>query len=53
MIGAQSCISKDVPENAKYFGTPAIDAGLQKRICIAQRQLPKLLKKIKKIKVEK
>ncbi|MDN5354184.1 MAG: UDP-3-O-[3-hydroxymyristoyl] glucosamine N-acyltransferase [Candidatus Cloacimonadota bacterium] len=53
MIGAQSGISKDVPENAKYFGTPAIDAGLQKRICIAQRQLPKLLKKIKKIKVEK
>lgn len=52
MVGAQSGITGDIPENAKYFGTPATEAGLQKRIYIAQRKLPKLLKKIKKIKVE-
>jgi len=52
MVGAQSGITNDIPENAKYFGTPATEAGLQKRIYIAQRKLPKLLKKIKKIKVE-
>ncbi|MDY6915515.1 MAG: UDP-3-O-(3-hydroxymyristoyl)glucosamine N-acyltransferase [Candidatus Cloacimonadota bacterium] len=52
MIGAQSGITNDVPENAKYFGSPATEARLQKKIYIAQRKLPEIIKKIKKLKVE-
>ena len=54
MIGAQSGISGDVPQNAKYLGYPAIDAGLQKRIFAVQRKLPEIVRFFnKKIKEEK
>jgi len=43
MVGAQSGISSDVPAGKKYFGTPAIEASLQKRIIVALRRLPEIL----------
>lgn len=42
MIGAQSGITTDVPEDARYLGSPAMDAGLQRRILASQRYLPEL-----------
>jgi UDP-3-O-[3-hydroxymyristoyl] glucosamine N-acyltransferase len=48
MIGAQSGVAGDVPDNARFFGTPAINALTQKRIIAASKQLPKLLKEYNK-----
>lgn len=48
MVGAQSGISGDVPAGARYFGTPAIDAGTMKRIVIAQRHLPEIFRAYQK-----
>jgi len=48
MIGAQSGVSGSVPENAKYFGTPAIEAGLRKRIMASEKRLPEIIKYFKK-----
>ncbi len=50
MVGAQSGISSDVPAGAKYFGTPAINASLQKRIIVALKRLPEILSFFNKIK---
>lgn len=48
MIGAQSGVSNDVPEKAKYFGTPAIDAGLKKRIIAMEKHIPEVIKAYRK-----
>jgi UDP-3-O-[3-hydroxymyristoyl] glucosamine N-acyltransferase len=48
MIGAQSGVSGSVPENAKYFGTPAIEAGLRKRIMASEKKLPEIIRFFKK-----
>ncbi len=48
MIGAQSGVTKDVPANAKFFGTPAIDANLRKRIIASEKRLPEIIKFCKK-----
>ncbi|NLO43351.1 MAG: UDP-3-O-(3-hydroxymyristoyl)glucosamine N-acyltransferase [Candidatus Cloacimonetes bacterium] len=48
MVGAQSGISSSVPEGARYFGTPAMDANLSKRIAVAQKYLPEMLKAYRK-----
>ncbi|MCD4820446.1 MAG: UDP-3-O-(3-hydroxymyristoyl)glucosamine N-acyltransferase [Candidatus Cloacimonetes bacterium] len=50
MIGAQAGVSKSVPEGAKYFGTPATDARLQKRMMISQKKLPDFFKEWKEFK---
>jgi len=50
MVGAQSGISSNVPAGAKYFGTPAIDASLQKRIVVAIKKLPEILAFFNKMK---
>jgi len=50
MVGAQSGISRDIPPNGKFFGTPAIDAQLQKRIIVAIKKLPELLSWFNKFK---
>ena len=50
MVGAQSGIAGNLEENMKYFGTPAIDAMQQKRVIVAMKRLPELVKKMKKIK---
>lgn len=42
MVGAQSGISHDVPQGAKYFGTPAREAAEMKRIMAAERALPQM-----------
>lgn len=47
-IGAQSGVSNDIPANAKYFGTPAIEAGLKKRIIASEKQIPKVVRFVKK-----
>jgi UDP-3-O-[3-hydroxymyristoyl] glucosamine N-acyltransferase len=49
LIGAQSGIMKTVPKGAKYFGTPATDATTYKRMLIAQRKVPDLLKTVKEL----
>jgi len=48
MIGAQSGVTKDIPKGAKYLGTPATEAGLQKRIMVSQKYLPEMVKEHKK-----
>ena len=50
LVGAQSGISGDVPAGSKYFGTPAIDASLQKRIVVALKKLPEILAFFNKLK---
>ena len=44
MVGAQSGVSNSIPENAKYFGTPAIDARLKKRVLASEKKLPDLVR---------
>lgn len=53
MVGAQSGVSNSIPEKAKYFGTPAIDAGLKKRILASEKYLPKIVRYYKKMFKEK
>lgn len=48
MVGAQSGITADVPADSRYLGSPAMDAGAQKRIMVAQRYLPAILAAYKK-----
>lgn len=48
MVGAQSGIAASIPEGGKYFGTPAIDANSMKRIIVAQKYLPELLRDYQK-----
>jgi len=48
MIGAQSGVTGNVPKGAKLFGSPAIEAGLRKRIMASEKYLPKITKEFKK-----
>lgn len=48
LVGAQSGIAADVPEKARYFGTPATDAMQAKRLIVAQKHLPDMLKAYQK-----
>ena len=50
MIGAQSGVTNDIPEGAKCFGTPAIDAGLRKRIMASEKKLPEVVRYFNKLK---
>jgi len=49
MVGAQSGVTKSIPKDAKYFGTPAIDAGLRKRIMVSEKKLPEIVQHYNKI----
>ncbi|HNW25029.1 MAG TPA: UDP-3-O-(3-hydroxymyristoyl)glucosamine N-acyltransferase, partial [Candidatus Cloacimonas sp.] len=40
MVGAQSGVSGNIPEDGRYFGYPAMDANLTKRIMAIQKNLP-------------
>lgn len=40
MIGAQSGVVNDIEADAKYFGSPAREAGLTKRIMAVEKHLP-------------
>jgi len=40
MVGAQSGIVKDIPEDSKFFGSPAREADSMKRIMAAEKYLP-------------
>ncbi|MBN1327330.1 MAG: UDP-3-O-(3-hydroxymyristoyl)glucosamine N-acyltransferase [Candidatus Cloacimonetes bacterium] len=44
MVGAQSGVSGDVAASAKVFGSPALEAGLRKRIIASEKKLPDLVK---------
>ncbi|MBP7310262.1 MAG: UDP-3-O-(3-hydroxymyristoyl)glucosamine N-acyltransferase [Candidatus Cloacimonetes bacterium] len=44
MIGAQSGITGDIPDDARYLGSPALEGGLQKRIMAIQKNLPDMFK---------
>lgn len=48
MIGAQSGVTNNIPKGARYLGTPATKAGLQKRIMVSQKYLPEIVKEHKK-----
>ncbi|MDP8268635.1 MAG: UDP-3-O-(3-hydroxymyristoyl)glucosamine N-acyltransferase [Candidatus Tenebribacter davisii] len=48
MVGAQSGVTNGIPKGAKYFGTPARDAGLQKRIMVSEKYLPEIVKEYKR-----
>ncbi len=48
MIGAQSGVTNDVPKGAKLFGSPAIEARLQKRIMVSEKYLPEIVKEYRK-----
>ena len=47
-VGGQSGVTKDVPDNSVILGYPATDIKKQKKILIATRKLPSLIKKLKK-----
>lgn len=53
MVGAQSGIANNIPAKAKYLGTPAIDASLQKRVIVCMKKLPEIVKSINKNEREK
>ncbi len=40
MVGAQSGVTSDIEPGAKYFGSPAREVGLTKRIMAAEKYLP-------------
>jgi len=40
MVGAQSGVAHDIEPGGKYFGYPAREAGLMKRIMAAEKKLP-------------
>ncbi len=44
VVGAKSGITKDLPGNKRYFGIPAIDANIKKRIIVSEKYLPELVK---------
>ncbi len=50
MIGAQSGVVNNVPEDARYFGSPAIDAKLTMRIVATQKHLPDMYRAFMKAK---
>jgi len=48
MVGAQSGVSSSVPAQTKVFGTPAIEAGIKKRIIASEKNIPELVRYYKK-----
>ncbi len=48
MVGAQSGVSRSIEKGAKVLGTPAMDAGLRKRIMASERMIPNVVKDYKK-----
>lgn len=42
MVGAQSGVTGDLPADGRYFGSPAMDANLTKRIMASQKHLPEI-----------
>jgi len=52
MIGAQSGVVNNIPEDARYFGSPAMDANLTKRIMATQKHLPDMYRAFMKARKE-
>ena len=48
-VGAQSGVTNDVPDGATVLGTPAVEVNLKKRMYAAERDLPNMRKKLKRI----
>ncbi len=44
MVGAQSGVVSDIEPDSKYFGSPAREAGLTKRIMAVEKHLPEMYK---------
>jgi UDP-3-O-[3-hydroxymyristoyl] glucosamine N-acyltransferase len=42
MVGAQSGITNDIPADARYWGSPAMEADRFKRILVSQKHLPEI-----------
>ncbi len=52
MVGAQSGVVHDIPEKGRYFGTPAMEANLTKRIIAIQKHIPEMYRAFTKAKKE-
>jgi len=52
MVGAQSGLVSDIPDDGKFFGSPAMDAGLQKRIYACQKSLPDIYRTFSRLRKE-
>ena len=46
IIGAQSGVSNNIEENRVCLGSPAIDAGIQKKALVVFKKLPDIYRKI-------
>ena len=46
IVGAQSGVTNDIEENRVCLGSPAIDAGTQKRALVLFKKLPEMYKKL-------
>ncbi len=53
MVGAQSGVASDLEAGKKYFGYPARDAMLMKKIMAVENNLPEMYKFIQKLKKER
>ena len=47
MLGAQAGVSSDVPAGERRLGTPALPMGQTKRIMVAQKQLPDMVRRLR------
>jgi UDP-3-O-[3-hydroxymyristoyl] glucosamine N-acyltransferase len=52
MIGAQSGIVGNIPEDGRYLGSPAMEAGLTKRVYATQKYMPEIYRAFMKAKKE-
>ena len=52
-VGAQSGVNKSIPPGRVYFGSPAREAAESMRMSAALRQLPDLIKRVRKLESDK
>lgn len=50
MVGAQSGVVHELPEDGRFFGSPAIEAGAMMRIIASQKNLPEMYRAFLKAK---
>jgi len=48
-VGAQSGVMRDIPDGAKYLGSPAVPDRQNKRQLLAIQQLPELIRRIREL----
>lgn len=48
IVGAKSGVSKSLNPKIRYFGIPAIEAGIKKKIIVSEKMLPEIVKYYRK-----